>query len=321
MSGRAWTVRAGFILLAVIGAAAIFAPFLAPNSPIEQFQDRAYAPPMRVHFTGSDGLRRPHVMHQVLVDRVNRSFREDPEKRVDLRFFSDGHLVTVPPGEAPLLLLGADSLGRDLFARVLFGARRSLGVAVIAVTGALLIGCLVGGVAGVLGGRAESSLMWFSDFLLALPGAYLVLILRGLMSQAPSETEVFLLLTSLLALTAWPHAARGVRAIVAVERSRDYAEAARASGAGTWRLLRHLLPAARGFLAVEVVVLVPALLVAEATVSYLGLGFSPASPSWGTLLQDAANVKLMSQAPWVLAPAACLFTVTLGVHLLRPADV
>jgi peptide/nickel transport system permease protein len=81
------------------------------------------------------------------------------------------------------------------------------------------------------------------------------------------------------------------------------------------------LPAARGFLAVEVVLLVPALLVAEATVSYLGLGFSEANASWGTMLQDAANVRVLSEAPWVLAPAVCLFGVTFGLHLLIPRKV
>ena len=125
----------------------------------------------------------------------------------------------------------------------------------------------------------------------------------------------------LFALTAWPHAARGVRAVVALERRRDYAEAARASGAGPVRLMRQLLPAARGFLSVEIILLVPAMLIAEATVSYLGLGFPGSSASWGTLLQDAANVQVLREAPWILAPAVSLFLVTLGLHLLNLAAV
>jgi hypothetical protein len=132
--------------------------------------------------------------------------------------------------------------------------------------------------------------MLAADFLLALPGAYLVLVLRGVLPPVLETGEVFVLIAALFALSAWPHAARGVRAIVASERARDYALAARAAGAGPWRLAtRHLLPAARGFLAVEVVLLVPALLVAEATVSYLGLGFSDTQASWGTMMQDAAT--------------------------------
>ena len=321
---RRWATTAGVILIVTIAIAAVAAPFFAPNLPHEQFADRSYAPPMRLHVFGDAGLSAPFVYRQVLEDREGRRFRADVETPLTLRWLSGGHLVSVPAGHEPLLILGADPIGRDLFSRVLFGARRSLGVALAGAAGALLIGALVGGFAGSQGGRTESTLMWLSDFLLALPGAYLVLVLRGQLPLVLSDWQIFLWLASLFAMTAWPHAARGVRSIISVERARDYAEAARASGAGPFRLFLHLLPAARGFLAVEVVLLVPALLVAEATVSYLGLGFPEASASLGTLLQDAAHVNVLSDAPWVLAPAASLFLVTLGLHLVNretPATV
>ena len=110
--------------------------------------------------------------------------------------------------------------------------------------------------------------------------------------------------------------------IVATERRRDYAEAARAAGAGPIRLARHLVPASFGFLAVEVGLLIPALLIAEGTLSFLGLGFDDPQPSWGTLLQEAANVTALGNAPWLLAPAVAMFVVVLGVQLVtsnRPA--
>jgi peptide/nickel transport system permease protein len=162
--------------------------------------------------------------------------------------------------------------------------------------------------------------MWAADWLLALPGAYLVLVLRGSLPHVISPMQTFLLMSALFAFAAWPHVARGVRAIVASERTRDYAEASRACGAGLWRRMLGLLPAARGFLAVEIVLLVPALLVAEATVSYLGLGFPDASASWGTMLQDAANVRVMGEAPWMLAPAIGIFAITLIAQWMLMGD-
>jgi len=127
---------------------------------------------------------------------------------------------------------------------------------------------------------------------------------------------VFSLMAVLFAAAGWPGVARGVRGIVVTERARDYAQAARAIGAGPIRLVRHVLPAAKGFLAVELVLLVPAMLISETTLSFLGLGFPVDRPSWGTMLQGAGNVALLPDAPWLLAPAVMLFVVVLGLQLV-----
>ncbi len=313
---RRMSVRVGAWILAGFAALACFAPVLAPNPPGDQFADRAYAPPSRIRIRDASGLRAPFVYRQVLVDRVSRLYREDTSAPAPLQWFSNGRLISTPAEAGPLLLLGADPIGRDIFSRLVYGARRSLGVVLVGAIGALALGALIGGAAGGLGGPIESVLMVAADFILVLPGAYLILVLRGVLPEVLSSAEVFVLISVLFTFAAWPHVARGVRAIVAVERSRDYADAARASGAGPFRLIRHLLPAARGFLTVESVLLVPALLVAEATVSYLGLGFPEPDASWGTMLRDAANVRAMAEAPWMLAPAIALFLVVLGVQLV-----
>jgi peptide/nickel transport system permease protein len=128
---------------------------------------------------------------------------------------------------------------------------------------------------------------------------------------------VFTLLATIFAVVGAPFIARGVRAIVRSELKLDYAVAALSLGASHWRMLtRHLLPAAAGFIAVQITMLVPGFIVAEATLSYVGLGFPEPVASWGTMLRDASNVRAFADFPWLLSPAAAMFLVVLGLNLL-----
>jgi peptide/nickel transport system permease protein len=252
----------------------------------------------------------------VLEDRLRRTYRDDLSSPVPLRFLRDGRLMSVDQGRGPLLIFGADTIGRDVFARLLFGARLSLGVTLAGTVGAMAVGALVGAVAGACGGWLETMLMGVADFMLVLPAVYLVLVLRAALPLSLGWTTVWISMAALFAAAGWPRVARGVRGIVATERTRDYAQAARAIGVGPVRFIGHLLPAARGFLGVELVLLVPAMLIAEVTLSYLGLGFSGGTASWGTMLQDITNVPMLADAPWLLAPAAGLFVVVFGLQLV-----
>jgi peptide/nickel transport system permease protein len=305
----------GLALLGLAAALALGAPVLAPHTPADQFRGHNYAPPMRIRVADAGGLRMPFVYRQVRESLLERRYRDDTTTAAPIRWFRDGTLMSLDDGAGPLLLLGADDLGRDIFSRLLHGARLSLGVTFAGVLGALVLGASLGGLAGALGGRLESILMHVVDFVIVLPGAYLVLVLRGLLPRDLGWGDVFALMAVLFAVAGSPHVARGVRSIVAGERGRDYALAARAAGAGPLRLVGHLLPAARGFVAVQTVLLVPALLVAEVTISFLGLGFPEPMPSWGTMLQKAENSRMLTEAPWMLAPAAALFVVVLAVQL------
>jgi peptide/nickel transport system permease protein len=312
--GLTFARRAGLAGLAMVAALALVAPLIAPQNSGEQFPDRVFAPPMRIYVHNASGFQAPFVYGQVLENRVERRFGRGAA--VPLRWFGGGRLVSTDRGDGPLLLLGGDALGRDVFSRLLYGARLSLGVTALGALCALLIGSVIGGFAGALGGRVETLLMMIADFVLVLPGVYLVLVLRAMLPQTLTTAEVFWLMVLLFGVAGWPHVARGVRAVLAVERESGYAEAARALGVGPIRLVAQLLPAAGGFLAVEVALLIPALLVAEATISFLGLGFPEPAPSWGTMLQEAGNVSGLVTAPWILAPAAALFAVVLSVQMM-----
>lgn len=312
----------GIILLASAILAAIGAPALAPYGPRQEFRDYLHAPPMRPRITDPQQRpRAPFVYSWRLVNRLEQRYEEDRSRPVKLLWFSGGKIVRVEPDGVdrggPLLLLGADSFGRDIFTRLLYGGRTSLAVALTATLGALVLGTLIGGLAGYVGGAIDEGLMRVSEFVLVLPAIYVVLALRAVMPLVLPATTVFVLMAGILALVGWPYVARGVRTAIGAERQRDYSLAAVSLGAGHSRLLfKHLLPASGGFLAVQATVLLPAFILAEATLSYVGLGFPDPVPSWGSMLHDAASVSSIVEFPWTLAPAGAIFLVVLAFNLI-----
>jgi peptide/nickel transport system permease protein len=315
-------MKAGVALLGMVLLAALAAPVLAPNPPDAANPNLSFAPPSAIHILGPDGPTAPFTYPSRLVSRLERRYEEVRSQPRTIRWFRHGRIASVAEADTPLLLLGADRAGRDLFARLLYAARASLLLAVAATLGALAIGVAIGGAAGAAGGWVDEALSRFADFVLVLPAIYVVLALRAVMPLVLPDRTTFLLMAGIFALVGWPFVARGVRAIVAAERASDYAQAARALGAGPARLLfRHLLPATRGYLLTQATLLVPAFILAEATMSYVGLGFSDRTPTWGSMLIDAANVAALGDFPWVLAPAAAIFVVVLAVNLVVQAPL
>ncbi|MEY4093554.1 MAG: Oligopeptide transport system permease protein OppC [Acidobacteriota bacterium] len=297
--------RAGLFLVALFGVALI-APILAPYQPGEAFRDFINAPPMRPHLSGLT----PSFHPLVLADRLESRFETDVTRSVPSPWVSQD-------AATPVFLMGADDFGRDIFSRLLYGARTSLGLALVAMLGAVAIGATAGAWAGYQGGWMDDAIMRTADFVLVLPVIYVVVVLRAVLPLVLPASTVFLLVTGIFILVGWPFVAKGVRAIVAGERSREYVQAAESLGAGRWRILMvHLIPACGGHLLVQATLLLPAFILAEATLSFIGLGFPDPIASWGTMLSGAANYNSVARFPWTLAPAVAIFIVVLATNLI-----
>lgn len=299
-------MRRALTLLAVLVACALAGPSLAPYGPVQRFADHLYAPPMPIHVDGAGVYTTPLR----LVDRLEARFVADGARRTGLPW-------TTSIEEAPVLLLGADALGRDVLSRTLYGARASLGLALAATTATLIVGALLGAWAGLAGGIVERTIIRLGDILIVVPALYAVVALRAALPLVLPMPAMALVLGTIFVLLGWPRVARGVWSIVRSEAQEEYVQAAIALGASRWRVLRHhLLPAAASYLAVQTALLVPSFVLSEATLSYVGLGFPDTVPSWGTALSEAANVSALTRAPWLLTPAAAIFLVVLATNVI-----
>lgn len=295
-------------ILAVMVAAMLFGAALAPHDPQRQYLGYPYAPPMRPHLVDDQGAwRGPFVYPLQLTELLERRYREDRSRCIPLPADSDDHVF----------LLGTDALGRDVLSRLIVGTRASVGIAIVATAATLLIGAAIGAAAGYAGGVADEIAMRTTEVILVLPALYIVLAIRAALPLVMRPAQVIAGVAGVLAFVGWPTIARGVRAIVRAECTREYVDAARASGASSARLLwRHVLPASRGFLLTQAALLVPAFVIAEATLSFVGFGFADPTPSWGTMLQDAGNIAVFGEYPWLLAPALAVAAVSWAMHSL-----
>jgi peptide/nickel transport system permease protein len=217
--------------------------------------------------------------------------------------------------------MGTDDLGQDLFARILYGGRISLAVGVAAMAMAVLIGVTIGSIAGMLGGKIDAALMWLTDLFLSLPNLPVLLVVIYLFRDSlrevfGPEVGVFLLIVFVIGAFGWMPVARLVRAQFFSLREKEFVEAARALGASTPRqVTKHILPNSLGPVIVAGTIDVAAAIIAESTLSFLGLGFPPDIPTWGRVLFDAKDY--LDIAPhWALFPGLMIFLTVLSINFI-----
>ncbi|MGB9068307.1 MAG: ABC transporter permease [Candidatus Acidiferrales bacterium] len=302
------------------------AGFVAPYDASSQNRDLTFAPPARIHFVDAQGKihARPFV-YGLKTDTVDPSGDEiDPSQIFPLEFFvagapykiagvipATGHLFGVgAPGR--IFLMGTDAYGRDQFSRFLYGGQISLLAGVLAAAVSLSIAIAVGALAGYYRGWIDEVLMRTGELFVALPWLYLLFAVRAVLPLHIAGWQVFLLLVSVMGLIGWARPARLIRGVVLGGKERNFVLAARGFGASDFYLLgRHILPQASGVILTQLALLVPQYVLAEVTLSFLGLGVSEPTPSWGSLLSSLQQYSVLSSYWWMFLPAVLLVPVFL----------
>lgn len=312
---------------------AIFADFISPYPYDVQHRDTPYHPPTQIHFFDQEGKfhLRPFVYGYKMVDPINKLYEIDYSKKYSIYFFIDGephyllglfkteiHLFGVKEGK--IFLLGADSLGRDILSRILYGARISLSIGLIGVLLSFTVGTIVGGISGYFGGRIDNFIMRVSEILMSFPSFYLMLALRAVFPIDLSSTQVFFMIVVILSFIGWAGLARIVRGMVLSIREMDYVLAAKSYGASSFRIItRHIIPNTYSYLLIAATLSVPGYILGESALSLLGLGIQEPYASWGNMLASATSYTAVSSYPWILAPGVAIFITILAFNLLGDA--
>ncbi|WP_114377048.1 ABC transporter permease [Elioraea thermophila] len=326
-----------WIVVALYGVAA-FAEFLAPHPPDRTMGRYTYAPPQPFGLFWTDPTTgetafRPHVDgYRVEIDPValRRSFVPDATRPVDVCLFprvEPYRLWGVVPLEHrlfgpcdpndPFFLFGADRLGRDVLSRTIHGTRISLSVGLIGVALSLLLGIAIGGAAGYVGGALDAAVQRVSEVLRSLPTIPLWL---GLAAALPREWDpltIYFAITVLLSLIGWIELARVVRGRFLALRGEDFVLAARIEGMHPVRVvMRHMVPQVTSHVIATATLAIPAMILAETALSFLGLGLQPPLVSWGVLLQEAQNIRSVAAAPWLFLPGGAVVLAVLCLNFL-----
>jgi peptide/nickel transport system permease protein len=241
---------------------------------------------------------------------------EDPKNPWPVYFFVQGdkyklfgfiktniHLFGVKEGY--LHLLGTDKLGRDLLTRLFFATRTSLTIGVVGMFIAFFLGLIIGGISGFLGGRVDEVIQRMIEFVRSIPTLPLWMALAAALPKEWNSQQVYFMITIILGLLGWTHLARRVRGKLLSLREEDFVVAARIAGSSDARIItRHLLPSFLSYIIVDLSISFPYMILAETSLSFIGLGLRSPVMSWGTLLQDAQNVPAIALYPWTFTPVA-----------------
>ncbi len=319
----------GFYLV-VLGA-----DFLAYADPNASEAQRSLMPPQRLYWF--DGWRFAPYVHGVKGARDPQTFRRvyviDPSQKVRIRFFAEGfeyrvlglipttrHLIGVDAGRdasRTIFLLGTDVQGRDLWSRLMYGTRISLTIGLLGVTASLVLGVVLGGVSGFYGGVTDTVIQRTIEILRSIPTIPLWMGLAAALPRDWTILQVYFAITIIISLLGWTELARVVRGRFLAMREEDFVVSARLVGCSQMRtIFVHMVPSFMSHIIAATTLALPAMIISETALSFLGLGLRPPAISWGVMLQQAQNVQTVAISPWLMLPALPVIVAVMAFNFL-----
>ncbi len=320
------------ILLIVVYLGALVAEVLAPYELRSRNARHIFAPPQGIHLFDKGEFVGPFVYgydRKLDLNTLQRIYTPNPDKVQKLRFFCSGdkydfwglfkgdfHLVCPAEG-GTFFLLGTDRLGRDIFSRIIYGARISLTIGLVGVAISFILGITLGGLSGYYGGWVDNAIQRLIEMVSSFPHLPLWMALSAALPVTWSPILVFFGITVILGLLDWPGLARAVRSKLLSLREEDFCTAAQLMGASPGRIIgRHLLPSFMSHLIASVSLAIPSMILGETALSFLGLGLRPPVTSWGVLLNEAQNINAVVITPWLLFPMVPVIVIVLAFNFL-----
>jgi peptide/nickel transport system permease protein len=320
----------GGIIILLFYVTALLGDFVAPYTLTTRFTKHIYMPPQTVHLF-NEGRFQPYVydFDQEFGADLRRRYTRNPEEKVILRFFARGEpykLLGLIPADVhlfqgiedrPVALLGTDHQGRDMFSRIVLGSQVSLTIGLVGVALSLALGAVLGIVSGYYGGWVDNVIQRVIELIRSFPSLPLWMALSAAIPLNWTMLQTYFAISLILSLIGWTWLARQLRGKVLSLRGADFVRASKLAGArDVWIIFRHLVPATLGHIIVISTLAMPAMILAETSLSYLGLGLRPPVTSWGVLIQESQNYQSLVLYPWVFIPAAVIALCILAFNYL-----
>ncbi|SDT38919.1 ABC transporter permease [Microlunatus soli] len=320
----------GLVVLIAMYVGALFAGFIAPSTPATTSSTHAYQPPQGIRLSAEHGFYVHPTVGRTDIDSMQRVFDVDRSRVIELGFFVDGpdykiiglipsdtHLFGPKDPQARWYPLGADRTGADLFSKIVYGAQVSLSIGLVGVAVSLILGIVLGGISGYFGGVVDHVIQRVIEFVMSIPTLPLWLGLAAAIPPRWGPMQTYFMITLILSLVGWTGLARVIRGRFLQTRDEDYVLAARLDGVRTRRIiLRQMLPAFTSHIIATVSLAVPGMILAETSLSFLGLGLRAPAVSWGVLLQDAQNVQTVATAPWLMLPGVAVIIAVVAFNFV-----